>query len=52
MSMSHRDKQSNAAPARALIGMGVAIVSTSRGIMTGTVARERSLGGEILCYVW
>jgi small subunit ribosomal protein S8 len=37
---------------RVFSGMGVAIVSTSQGVMTGTVARERSLGGEILCYVW
>jgi small subunit ribosomal protein S8 len=33
-------------------GMGVAIVSTSQGLMTGKTARHRSLGGEILCYVW
>jgi small subunit ribosomal protein S8 len=33
-------------------GMGVAIVSTSQGLMTGKAARQRSLGGEVLCYVW
>jgi len=33
-------------------GMGVAIVSTSQGLMTGKSARQRSLGGEVLCYVW
>jgi len=33
-------------------GMGVAIVSTSQGLMTGKTARQRSLGGEVLCYVW
>jgi len=33
-------------------GIGIAIVSTSRGIMTGEQARQRSLGGEILCRVW
>jgi small subunit ribosomal protein S8 len=33
-------------------GMGVAILSTSQGLMTGKVARQRSLGGEVLCYVW
>ncbi len=33
-------------------GMGVAILSTSQGLMTGMAARQRSLGGEILCYVW
>ncbi len=33
-------------------GMGVAILSTSQGLMTGMAARQRSLGGEVLCYVW
>jgi len=33
-------------------GIGVAIVSTSHGLMTGKEARRRSLGGELLCYVW
>jgi small subunit ribosomal protein S8 len=33
-------------------GLGVAIVSTSQGLMTGKAARERSLGGEVLCYLW
>jgi small subunit ribosomal protein S8 len=33
-------------------GMGVSIVSTSQGLMSGKVARQRSLGGEVLCYVW
>ena len=33
-------------------GLGVSIVSTSRGIVTGTKARESRLGGEILCHVW
>ncbi len=33
-------------------GMGVSIVSTSQGIMSGKAARQRSLGGEVLCYVW
>jgi small subunit ribosomal protein S8 len=33
-------------------GVGVAVVSTSQGLMTGTAARQRSLGGEVLCYVW
>jgi len=31
---------------------GVAVVSTSQGLMTGRTARERGLGGEVLCYVW
>jgi small subunit ribosomal protein S8 len=33
-------------------GLGVAVVSTSEGIMSGTDARKKNLGGEILCYVW
>ncbi|HSB70774.1 MAG TPA: 30S ribosomal protein S8 [Candidatus Methylomirabilis sp.] len=37
---------------RVFSGMGVAVVSTSQGLMTGKVARERSLGGEVVCYVW
>jgi small subunit ribosomal protein S8 len=33
-------------------GLGIAIVSTSKGIMTGQEAWKRRLGGEVLCYVW
>lgn len=33
-------------------GFGVAILSTSQGLMTGVEAKSRNLGGEILCYVW
>jgi small subunit ribosomal protein S8 len=33
-------------------GLGVSVVSTSQGVMTGQEARERRLGGEVLCYVW
>ncbi len=33
-------------------GMGVSIVSTSQGLMSGKAARQRSLGGEVLCVVW
>jgi small subunit ribosomal protein S8 len=33
-------------------GLGVAIISTSQGIMTGQEAWRRNLGGEVLCYVW
>ena len=33
-------------------GLGVAIISTSQGIMTGQEAWRRRLGGEVLCYVW
>src|SRR5688500_8973403 len=32
-------------------GFGTAIVSTSRGIMTGVYARKKNVGGELLCYV-
>ena len=37
---------------RVMSGLGVAIVSTSQGVMTGKQARQRSLGGEVLCTVW
>jgi len=33
-------------------GLGVAVVSTSEGVMTGMQARKKNLGGELLCYVW
>ena len=33
-------------------GVGIAIVSTSRGIMTGGEAYKRRLGGELLCFIW
>jgi small subunit ribosomal protein S8 len=33
-------------------GLGVAVVSTSEGLLTDTQARKRNLGGELLCYVW
>jgi len=33
-------------------GLGVAVVSTSEGVMTGNQARKKNLGGELLCYVW
>jgi small subunit ribosomal protein S8 len=36
---------------RVLGGMGTVIMSTSRGIMTGTDARKQNLGGELICYV-
>ncbi len=35
-----------------LNGLGIAIVSTSKGLMTGRDARKQSLGGEVLAYVW
>jgi len=37
---------------RVLGGLGIVIVSTSQGIMTGAQARKAQLGGEILAYVW
>jgi small subunit ribosomal protein S8 len=33
-------------------GLGVAMVSTSEGVMTDTQARKKNLGGELLCYIW
>ena len=33
-------------------GLGVSIVSTSQGVMSGNEARKKNLGGELLCYVW
>ena len=35
-----------------LNGLGIAIISTSKGIMTDKEAREKSLGGEVLAYIW
>ena len=43
--------QSTSIP-RVLGGMGVAVVSTSHGLMTDKEARRRRLGGEVLCHVW
>jgi|SRR5689334_9366351 small subunit ribosomal protein S8 len=39
-------------PHRVLGGMGVAILSTSSGVVTGRRAQELGVGGEVLCYVW
>ena len=33
-------------------GMGTAIISTSRGLMTGHEARQQGVGGEVICFVW
>ena len=33
-------------------GLGVAIVSTSRGVMSGAQARKQGIGGEVICHVW
>lgn len=37
---------------RVLGGMGIAILSTSSGVMTDREARQKKVGGEVLCYVW
>lgn len=37
---------------RVLGGLGVAILSTSQGIMTDRTARKEGIGGEVICYVW
>lgn len=37
---------------RVLNGLGIAILSTSQGIMTERAARDRGVGGEVLCHVW
>ena len=33
-------------------GLGVALISTPEGVMTGNEARRKNLGGELVCYVW
>ena len=37
---------------RVLGGLGVAVLSTSQGLMTDREARKRKVGGEVLCFVW
>ena len=37
---------------RVLNGLGVAVISTSQGVMTDTQARHRGIGGEVLCRIW
>ena len=39
-------------PPRVLGGMGTAIMSTSRGLVTSRTAQELGVGGEVLCFVW
>lgn len=43
-------KKTDALP-KVMAGMGVAVVSTSKGVMTDRAARQAGLGGEIICYV-
>ncbi len=37
---------------RVLGGLGTAVISTSKGVMTGEKAREAGVGGEVICYIW
>ena len=37
---------------RVLNGLGIAIVTTSNGVMTDRDARKKGVGGEVICYVW
>lgn len=37
---------------KVLGGLGVALISTSKGVMTDKTARQQGLGGEVICYVW
>jgi small subunit ribosomal protein S8 len=37
---------------RVLGGMGIAVLSTSRGVLTGHEARRQNVGGELLAYIW
>lgn len=37
---------------KVLGGLGIAIISTSQGIMTDKKARQAGLGGEVICYIW
>jgi large subunit ribosomal protein L14 len=46
------DQEGNPKGTRIFGGMGIVIISTSRGIMTDREARLEGIGGEILCYIW
>jgi small subunit ribosomal protein S8 len=37
---------------RVLNGLGIAVISTSKGILSDREARQQKLGGEIMCYIW
>ncbi|GAB4292880.1 MAG: 30S ribosomal protein S8 [Ignavibacteriaceae bacterium] len=37
---------------RVLNGLGIAVISTSKGLMTDKQARQNSIGGEVVCYIW
>ena len=44
-------KRSDQMP-RVLNGLGIAVVSTSKGLLTDNEARRESVGGEVICYIW
>jgi len=44
-------KQSDELP-KVYGGLGLAVISTSKGLMTDNQARENKVGGEVLCYIW
>jgi len=44
--------RNSAAVPRVLGGLGVAVLSTSQGLMTDREARKRKVGGDVLCFVW
>ena len=37
---------------KVLNNLGIAIISTSKGVMTNVIAKELGIGGEVLCYIW
>ncbi len=37
---------------RVLNGLGIAVISTSKGVMTDKEARQKGVGGEVICYIW
>jgi small subunit ribosomal protein S8 len=37
---------------RVLNGLGIAVVSTSKGLLTDKEAKTKSMGGEVICYIW
>ncbi|WP_243660090.1 30S ribosomal protein S8 [Miniphocaeibacter halophilus] len=43
--------RSNELP-KVLGGLGIAVISTSKGVVTDKVARKEGIGGEVICYVW
>jgi small subunit ribosomal protein S8 len=48
----HRVYAGNAAIPKVLAGLGTAILSTPKGILTGRQAKKDNVGGEVLCHVW